>query len=41
MLHLVRKEMAEHKKNFQTSTDKPERTWVSIDRIKIKNIRSS
>ena len=40
-LHFVRKLMAEHKKNCQRSTDKNERTWVKIDRLKIKNIISS
>ena len=35
-LHFVRKEMAEHKKTCQRSTDKNERTWVRIDRIRIK-----
>ena len=40
-LHFVRKEMADHKKNCQRSTDKNERTWVRIDRIRIKNVSSS
>ena len=40
-LHFVRKEMAEHKKTCQRSSDKNERSWVRIDRIIIKNVCSS
>ena len=40
-LHFVRKDMNNHKKNCQRSTGKNERTWVRIDRIRIKNVRSS